>query len=302
MEHRGIVIRSHGKSFIVRTERQDIPCEIRGRLKFRTEAATPVAVGDDVLISVEENETGMIIEVLERRSMFFRPARDSDDKKQIIAANVDRLGIVVSVGRPPLKVGLIDRFLITARLGELEPVVIVNKVDLEYPRILDDIIAGYARINVPVLPVSALNGDGFERLEEALGDHRTILAGHSGVGKTTILNRLIPGLDRKVAEVSDYSNKGIHTTSWVELFELPRGGYIVDTPGLKILKLWQVQQSELDNFFPEMHPFLDECRFTGCSHTHEPDCAVKKAVEDGHIARFRYDGYVSIYESLEISR
>jgi ribosome biogenesis GTPase len=299
MTDKGIVIRGHGKIYIVRTQDREIPCKIRGKLKFQSETVPAVAVGDDVVISLNRDGSGVIEEVEERRSMFFRPAKTSDDVKQVIAANIDQLGIISSVKKPKLKPGLIDRFIITARIGGLEPIIIVNKIDLGWPDIIDELREGYGEIGIPFLTVSAETGDGFEGLENILADKKTILAGHSGVGKSSILNRLIPGLDLRVGEISRYSQKGVHTTSWVELIELPGGGYVIDSPGLKILKLWMIEKGELERYYPEMDAFRDQCRFSACSHTHEPDCAVKAAVEEGKLPEFRYKNYVSLYESLD---
>lgn len=298
MTDKGIVIRGHGKSFIVRFQGRDIPCEIRGRLKYGTAQITPVAVGDDVEISLGDDGTGMIEKVARRRSMFFRPAKTSDTKRQVIAANISQLGIIVSSKNPPLKPGLIDRFIIAADMGDLKPIIIVNKIDLGRPGIADELENGYTNIGVPILFISAETGKGFTKLTELVKDQRTIFAGHSGVGKSTILNRLVPGLNIKVGKVSKYSDKGIHTTSKVEMYEIPDGGFIVDSPGLKILKLWELKQEDLPYYYKEMEKYLNSCRFTGCSHIHEPDCAVKDALDKGLIPKFRYENYVTIYKSL----
>ncbi len=283
---------------MVKTTEGEIVCEIRGKVKHKTSGTTPVAVGDEVIISESGDGTGMIEEVLPRKSMFFRPAKGSDSKKQVIAANIDQLAAVASVMNPPLKPGLIDRFLIAAEIGNLEALVIINKIDLGETDLFLEVVEAYRAIDVPVLTVSAISGEGIEELEERLASHKTIFAGHSGVGKSTILNTINPNLNLKVGEISDYSEKGVHTTTHIQLFELPKGGYVVDSPGLKVLGLWEVEQSELDEYFQEFEKFRDECYFSGCSHTHEPDCAVKRAVEEGIVPAFRYDSYVSIYQSL----
>jgi len=298
MTDKGIVIRGHGKSFTVRCRGKDIPCEIRGRLKYGTASITPVAVGDDVEISLGADGAGMIEKVAERRSMFFRPAKTSDTKRQVIAANISQLGIIVSSKNPPLKSGLVDRFLIAADMGNLKPIIIVNKIDLGRPKTASELERGYQDIDVPILFVSAETGESFDELKKILRGHRTIFAGHSGVGKSTILNRLIPGLNIKVSEVSKYSDKGVHTTSTIEMFELPGGGFVVDSPGLKILRLWELKKEDLPYYYKEMEEYLNLCRFTGCSHIHEPDCAVKAAVDKGLIPKFRYQNYVTIYNSL----
>ena len=294
----GIVIRGHGKSFVVRSHGKDISCELRGKLKFMSDAATAVAVGDSVTILLNADGTGTIEQVEERSSMFFRPTKGMENRKQIIAANLDQLAVVASVRNPPLNPRFIDRFLIAAELGDMKPLVIINKLDLGHPKILAELQKGYAHIGIHLLPVSAVTGEGLDSLGQALKDHKTILAGHSGVGKTALINYLIPGLNLREGAVSEYSDRGIHTTSLVELFELPTGGFIADTPGLKVLGLWEMEKAELALYFPEMNPYLEDCRFSGCSHTHEPDCAVIKAVREGKIPKFRYDSYLAIRESL----
>ncbi|UCD95067.1 MAG: ribosome small subunit-dependent GTPase A [Candidatus Zixiibacteriota bacterium] len=294
----GIVVRGHGKSFVVRSKGKEISCEIRGKLKYSTDSITPVAVGDDVVISENPEGTGMIEEVKERRSMFFRPAKGSDVKRQVIAANIDQLAVVSSVREPELKPGLIDRFLIASEIGGLKPVVVINKIDLGRIPLVDELLAGYSDIDIPVYITSAVTGEGLESFEKTLNGHRTILAGHSGVGKSTILNRLLPDIDLKVKEVSHATKRGVHTTSLVELFELRHGGFVVDSPGLKVLALWEVEKENVSEYFPEIFRLIDGCRFTGCSHTHEPDCAVKEAVDKGMIPEFRYKSYVTIYNSL----
>ncbi|MCX6825970.1 MAG: ribosome small subunit-dependent GTPase A [candidate division Zixibacteria bacterium] len=294
----GVVVRAHGKFFIVHSHGKNITCKIRGRLRFKSHSVTPVAVGDDVIVTLESDGIGVIEQVEERRTVFFRAAKGLDSKRQTIAANLDQLAVVVSTKNPGLKPGLIDRFLIVAAIGEMCPVIIINKVDLGEPAILAELVKGYANIDIPVLLTSAITGEGCHAVLNVLREHRTILAGHSGVGKTALINRLIPGLNLMVGEVSDSSNRGIHTTSLVELFELPTGGFVADSPGIKVLGLWKVEKADLAGYYPEMQKFLGECRFTGCSHTHEPDCAIKEAVRGGNIPRFRYENYVAILDSL----
>jgi len=294
----GIVIRGHGKHFVVRSGGRDISCEIRGKVKHATTGTTPVAVGDDVVISLGSSSTGMIEEVGERQSMLFRPAKGSDRRRQVIAANLNQLAVVASVKSPELKPGFIDRFLIAAQIGGLTPLIVINKIDLGEPEILSELKSGYTALGIPIFFISAISGKGMEEFEAALSDHKTIFAGHSGVGKSTILNCLLPGQNLRVGEISDYSNKGVHTTSRVQLFELPQGGFVVDTPGLKVLGLWEVAKEELGDYYPEFSDYADQCRFTGCSHLHEPDCAVKDAVLRGKISRFRYNSYATIYKSL----
>ncbi len=296
---KGIVVAAKGRLFVVETETSNrISCDVRGNVKKESDKTTPVAVGDDVVISLTHDGSGIIEEVGVRRTAFFRPQMEVKGVRQVIAANLDYLVVVASIKSPPLKDALIDRFLIAGQMGNLQPAIIINKIDLEKDDEHKDVIDAYAAIGFPTFPVSAATGQGIDALRAFVKDRRTLFAGLSGVGKSTILNLLIPGLSQRTDNVSEYSNKGKHTTTNIELFPLPGGGYIVDSPGIKVMRFSELTDEALQDYYPEFEQHRDSCRFQPCSHNKEPNCGVKNALERGEISRFRYENYVTILESL----
>ncbi len=294
----GIVTRGHGNRFVVYAGNRHYSCQLRKKIKFKTELTTPVAVGDDVLVTIINDEEGVIEDVRDRRSVLSRPAVGQETTEHVLAANIDVLMVVTSAREPAFKPGLIDRFIIAAESGRLTPAIVINKIDLGIEDEVVETARIYSELGYEVFLMSAVDGRGMEEFGGFLKEHRSIMAGHSGVGKSTILNRLLPGVELPTQEISPSTGRGRHTTSHIELFRLPGGGFIIDSPGIKVLGLWQVDRDDLSSFYPEIAALEDECRFPNCSHIHEPDCAVRAAVDDGAVSALRYRNYVQIYESL----
>jgi len=294
----GIVTRGHGNRFTVFAGGRRYSCQLRKKIKFKTEQTTPIAVGDDVLVTVISEHEAVIEEVRDRRSVLSRPAVGQETTEHVLAANIDALIVVTSAREPAFKPGLIDRFLIAAESGGLQPAIVINKIDLGLEADAKEAARIYRELGYDVFLTSAVDGTGMDAFGNFLNKHRSIMAGHSGVGKSTMLNHLLPGIELPTREISQSTGRGRHTTSHIELFHLPGGGFIIDSPGIKVLGLWQVDRDDLSSYYPEIVEREDDCRFPNCSHIHEPDCAVRQAVEGGAITALRYRNYVQIYESL----
>jgi len=265
-----------------------------------------VAIGDWVTISVASDGTGLIESVAERESVLSR-ARPSpyerrkvlEDQEQVLVANPDQVVFVFSIRKPRPSLRKLDRFLVVAEMNELPAVICVNKVDLVPLGEAQEMFGPYEKIGYPVLYTSAKTGEGLEALKEALRGKISVLAGSSGVGKSSLLNAIQPGLGLRVREVSEATEKGLHTTRHAELFPLDEGGYVADTPGIRALALFDVEPQELDGYFREMAPLVADCQFSDCSHIHEPGCAVREAVEEGQISEERYNSYLRLREEHE---
>ncbi len=294
----GRVIRSHGRMFIVLAEGIEYACEVLTRVK-QGKNETPVAVGDVVDFSFVGAGPGAIEFVHERRTKFSRPRVGLEMTEQVIVSNVDQMVIVVSAAQPAFKQHLIDRFTVAAFKGGLQPLVVINKIDLQHKVDLDRIKTIYSSLTINVVATSCVNNAGAEELRTLLSGHESIFVGHSGTGKSSLLNMIQPGLKIRTGEVSRATNKGTHTTTTVELYALQEGGFVADTPGLKILGIWDIGREELQDHFPEFEAFRGHCRFRRCSHLHEPECAVQQEVIKGHIFQERYDSYRQIYDSLK---
>ncbi|HIF30919.1 MAG TPA: ribosome small subunit-dependent GTPase A [Planctomycetes bacterium] len=293
---KGRVLSVHGRdSHVAGEDGKLYRCAIRRLLKsLATEQRHVVAAGDRVLIRPGTGDQAWIERIEPRTGVISRTSRQ---RRHVIVANVDQLLIVSSAAEPVLKPNLIDRFLITAEKCGIQPVICINKVDLVDPAALQPIVGTYAQIGYRVLLVSAENGKGIEELQEVVFGKQSAVAGQSGVGKSTLLNLIEPGLELRVRTVSSENQKGRHTTTAAQLIPLARGGYVVDTPGIRQFQLWDVAPAELAQFMPDVRPYVSHCRYPDCTHRHEDSCAVKDAVADGWMDPRRYESYCHLFES-----
>jgi ribosome biogenesis GTPase / thiamine phosphate phosphatase len=264
-------------------------CATRRLLKtMSTDKRHVVAAGDFVMFRPVTADAGIIERVEPRKSVLSRATRG---RQQIIVANADQLLVVASAAEPYLKPNLIDRFLVTAHKTGLRPLVCINKIDLVEPASLAPLVGTYSQMGYRVLLVSALTGFGIDRLRRALSRRASVLAGQSGVGKSSLLNAVDPSLVLRVGAVSAENQKGRHTTTTARLWPLSTGGYVIDTPGIRQMQLWDVIPAEVAGYFRDIRPYINQCRFPNCTHTHEADCAVKGAVADGWLDVRRYESY-----------
>ncbi len=289
----GRVLRLEGLHSLVATDDgRQFRCVVRRLLRSLViDERSIVTTGDRVWIRPAGADEGMIERVEPRHGLLTRASRG---KEQVLVANVDQLVIVVSLVEPALKPHLIDRYLVSAEQGRIAPIICLNKVDLVEPADYQHLAGLYNQLGVPTLLPSATTGHGIDRLRELLRNRQTVFSGQSGVGKTSLLNAVEPGLDRAVREVSDTTQKGKHTTTTAELIPLKEGGWVVDTPGVRQFALWSLIPEELDGSFPEFRPFVPRCHFPGCTHTHETGCAIQDAVARHQIAAQRYESFLGL--------
>lgn len=289
----GLIIRSQSGFYEIDTQAGQVVAKVRGRLKKARPASDLAVVGDRVHIHLVGDGTATIESIEPRARVLSR--RDPGRKvEQVIVANPDQAVFVFACADPDPNPRTLDRLLVAAERGGIPAVICANKIDLVHKRDARDFFSDYPRLGYPVYFTSATTGAGLKELRAALRGQLSVLAGPSGVGKTSLLNRLEPGLGRRTQEIREATRKGMHTTVVAELLPLSGGGHIVDTPGMRAFALWDIEPEEVDGYFPEIRQRVAGCGFSDCSHMHEPGCAVIRAVEQGEISPHRYDSYLRI--------
>ena len=296
----GTVLRAQSGFFWVKTGHGVIECTLRARLKKERQSSDIAVIGDRVEITITGPTSGAIERVAPRRTRLARrsPFTRGLWKEDVIAANIDQVLLVFACAGPEFSPRMLDRYLVLTEYSELEAVIVANKIDLVGEQQARQMFAPYERIGYRVIYSSTKSGSGIDEIRSLLGGQLSVITGRSGVGKSSLLNAVHPGLGLVVGEISEALQKGRHTTTVAELHpvDLPQGGYVADTPGIRELGLWRFPMEELDWCFREFREFLDGCYFASCSHTHEPECAVRAAVEQGAIAIDRYESYVKLRE------
>ena len=305
---KGLVIRNTGSWYTVLTdEGQQFECKVKGTFRLRGIRSTnPVAVGDVVtIVPSADGQTALIEDIEDRRNYIIRKASNLSKQSHIIAANVDMAALVATIAHPETSTTFIDRFLASAEAYRVPVLIIFNKTDLyneEELQRLDDVMTLYRNIGYTCLACSAADGNGINELRAELQDKTTLLSGNSGVGKSTLLNLLVPEADAKTAEISVAHDAGMHTTTFSQMYFMPQGGALIDTPGIKGFGTFDMEREEVSHYFREIFRISDGCRFGNCTHTHEPGCAVQKALDNHLIAESRYASYLSILEDKDESK
>lgn len=302
----GLVIKNTGNRYEVRSDDgATVYCNVKGNFRLKGIRTTnPVAVGDRVTFTVPpDSATGFITAIEPRRNYIIRKASNLSKEAHILAANVDQMALIVTLAHPTTSLTFIDRLLATAEAYGVEAILVINKVDLmtdeEDAGLLEAVSHLYSTIGYPVVRLSARTGEGIDGFRQMLAGKTTLLSGNSGVGKSTIINDILPEVNQRTAEISAIHDAGMHTTTFSEMFALPAadgGGYIIDTPGVKGFGTIDFERNEVSHYFPEIFRASEGCRYNNCTHTHEPGCAVRQQIADHLIAQSRYNSYLSIME------
>ncbi|MGM9797857.1 MAG: ribosome small subunit-dependent GTPase A [Parabacteroides sp.] len=303
----GLVIKNTGSWYTVRTDDgRDIESKIKGNFRLKDIKSTnPVAVGDRVVIDINTEGTAFISAIEDRKNYIIRRASNLSKQAHIIAANLDQAMLIVTVNYPITTPIFIDRFLATAEAYRVPVKLVFNKIDrylTEDVKQMEAWIELYSAIGYPCTKLCAKKGEGVDALRADLKDRITLLSGHSGVGKSTLINQLVPGVNLRTGNISEYHNKGMHTTTFSEMIPLPEGGYLIDTPGIKGFGTIEMEDTEISHYFPEIFKHSAECRFNNCTHRHEPGCAVLEAIQKGVISESRYKSYLNILEDRTESK
>ena len=308
---RGRVIKSTGLWYEVEDEQgQRWTARLRGKFKIKgLKVTNPLAVGDWVkfepMAEAGGEEQAVITEIETRQNYLIRRSIHNKHKAHILAANLDQAVLIATLAQPRTSLGFIDRFLISAEAYRIPAAIVFNKKDLLRDKdqgYLEELIHIYEPLGYQCMTISATEHEGIDQFNQLLKGKLSLLSGHSGVGKSTLLNVIAPEAGQKTAEISSFANKGTHTTTFAEMFQVNEGTWVIDTPGIKELGLADMEEDPLDHYFPEMRELLNECRFNNCTHTHEPGCAVMDAVEEGKIAASRYTSYLSMLDEEETHR
>ena len=304
---KGLVIKNTGYWYTVLTDDgATIDCKVKGNFRLKGIRSTnPVTVGDRVILNGNGNDNGnpWITDIEDRKNYIIRKSSNLSKQSSILAANIDQAMLIVTIKMPETSTTFIDRFLASAEAYRIPVILVFNKVDmldadeLHYLEMMQTL---YETVGYKTIAVSAIEGTGIDTLTSLLHDKITLVSGHSGVGKSTLINTIIPHANLRTAEISDAHNQGIHTTTFSEMIPLESGnGWIIDTPGIRGFGTFDIEKAELTSYFKEIFHFSKECRFSDCTHTHEPGCAVLKAVEEHYIAQSRYQSYLSMLEDKE---
>lgn len=299
----GLVMRSTGSWYDVRSKEGDIlQCRLKGKFKIMgLKVTNPIAVGDKVVYEIEDENrnTGIISEILPRENYIIRQSVHKSAHGHLLATNIDQAVLIATLTFPRTSLGFIDRFLVAAESFRIPTVLIFNKLDLlneEQVAYQEELTQLYESLNYPCLFTSAIDGNGVAEFHNVLRGKVSLIAGHSGVGKSTLVNAIAPDLDLRTSNVSTFANKGVHTTTFAEMFEIDAETFIIDSPGIKELGLADIQKEEISHYFPEMLELINQCRFNNCLHLDEPNCAIKDAVMEGTIAQSRYFSYLSMMD------
>ena len=300
----GLVIKNTGSWYTVKTDDgQLIESKIKGNFRLKGIRSTnPVAVGDRVTLVTNQEGTAFITAIEDRRNYIIRKSQNLSKQSHILAANVDMAMLVVTVAHPQTSTTFIDRFLASAEAYAVPAVLVFNKTDIlspeeaHYQQMMTDL---YTTVGYDCYQISAAYGDGVDALRKVLEGKVTVLSGNSGVGKSTLINLIVPGASQRTAEISCVHDTGMHTTTFSEMLSLPQGGYVIDTPGIKGFGTFDMEPEEISGYFKEIFRFSRDCRFNNCTHTHEPGCAVLKALDEHYIAASRYQSYLSMLEDKD---